>query len=348
MPRGDIAERPVRFSRVSVLLVMFCSGLALVRGAAEAGLPGVDDPWKRYESPHFELFSQANEGDSRRMLRQLELLHAVFAHMMRTQSQRPHRVTIYYFGSQTSFRSYTPLALRGRNRLAGFYLQGNARSLIVVSPVWNEEGAQRVIFHEYIHHLSRLNGETPPLWYSEGIAEFFSTIREDGDQLSLGLPINQHVAYLRKNPLMPLGTLFEWDRRSGDYNEADRVGVFYAQSWALLHYWYCGKIGMTPEKRAARDRFFSMIRLEGEQGDPVKREAMFKESMGMDYPETVRALLSYVRTGQYTWSKIPTPNIAPMSSYAVESVEEAEIARELAELQLRVNRSPVVLPLEQP
>jgi hypothetical protein len=282
------------------------------------------------------------------VLRQLELLHAVFATSMQTPLPRADRLKIYYFGSLPNFRSYTPLALRGRNRLAGFYLHGAGYSTIVVSPGWNEDGAQRVIFHEYIHHLTRVNGEDPPLWYAEGIAEFFSTIKEEGNQLSLGLPISQHVAYLRKNPLVPLGTLFDLDRHASDYNETDRVGIFYAQSWALLHYWYCGAIGMTPEQRMGRDRFVSMIRREGEHGDPVKREATFKESMGTDYHETVRALERYVRNGQYTWSKIATPDIPPMNSYTTAPMEPTEIARHLAELQLRVNRQSNANSAEAP
>ncbi|HTO02568.1 MAG TPA: hypothetical protein VL069_02650, partial [Opitutus sp.] len=171
-------------------------------------------------------------------------------------------------------------------------------------------------------------------------AELFSTIDENRKHLSLGLPIVQHVDYLRQRKLMPLGALFGIDHRSGSYNEAERAGLFYAQSWALLHYWYCGTIGLTPEKKAARDRFLATVRSEGENGDATKREALFKEAMGMDYVETVAALERYVRNGRYRWSKIALPDIPGVSTYTVESVEQPEIARRLAELDLRVNQSP--------
>jgi hypothetical protein len=83
-----------------------------------------------------------------------------------------------------------------------------------------------------------------------------------------------------------------------------------------------------------------MIRLEGQRGDPVKREALFKEMMGMDYRETVQALERYVRNGRYTWSKIKAPDIAPMDTYSVTPVEKFAIERRLADLELRVNRAP--------
>ena len=90
---------------------------------------------------------------------------------------------------------------------------------------------------------------------------------------------------------------------------------------------------------AARDRFLAVVRSEGEKGDPVKREALFKEAMGMDYVKTVAALERYVRNGRYSWSKIPLPDIPDTSTYTVESVTRPEITRRLAELDLRVNQS---------
>lgn len=333
------AENGVLSSRRSVFALIFCACLSSLRGSSAEAFPGVDDKWNRYESPHFELFSHATDRDSRHMLRRLELLHAVFGEMIRTKEQRPNQVTIYYFSSEKTFLPYTPIAMRAKDRLAGFYHHGPDRSVIVVSPVWDDEGAQRLIFHEYIHHLSRVSGDDPALWYTEGIAEFFSTIDEDRKHLSLGLPIVQHVNHLRRTKLMPLGALFGIDHRSGSYNESERAGLFYAQSWALLHYWYCGKIGLTPEKKAARDRFLALVRSEGENGDAAKRELLFKEAMGMDYVETVAALAHYVRSGRYSWSKIPLPDIPAMSTYTVEPVKRTEIARRLAELDLRVNHS---------
>lgn len=312
-----------------------------IHAAPAQTFPGVDEKWRRLESPHFELFSHAPDRESRELLRRLELLHAVFGEMVRTQEQRPNLVTIYYFSSETAFNAYTPLNLRKKDRVAGFYLNRPDRSVIVVSPVWDDEGAQRLIFHEYVHHLSRVNGENSALWYTEGIAEFFSTIDEDGKFLSLGLPVNEHVAYLREKRLMPLDALFSVDHTSSGYNETERAGLFYAESWALLHYLYCADIGRTPEKKAARDVFLRLVRNEGEHGNPVEREALFKKCIGMDYQQALAALERYIRSGQYTWSKIATPSIPAMTTYTSTPLSRDEIRVRLAELDLRVNRSAV-------
>lgn len=309
-------------------------------GAPRETFAGVDDRWQRYSSPHFELFSHAGDSESRTLLRRLELLHAVFGDLVRLREQRPNLVSIYLFDREKTFRAYTPEPMRQRERLAGFYLNRPDRSVIVVAPTSDEAWSQRLIFHEYVHHLTRVNGDDPALWYTEGIAEYFSTITEHGKFLSLGLPINEHVALLRSERLMSLDELFAVDHRSGSYNESERAGLFYAQSWALLHYWYRGVNWQAPEKQAARDRFLQRVRSEGDHGDYDSRRKLFAETIGADYAQTVSELLRYVRGGRYNWAKIATPSIAPMSTYTAAPVPRDEIRRRLAELDLRVNRAP--------
>jgi hypothetical protein len=328
------------FRRFVVLLLLALATRLPVFGVASDSFPGVDDKWHRYESPNFELFSHVSDAESRQFLRRLELLRAVFGEMVRAQEQRPNLVTVYCFGDVRSFLSYTPIALRSEERTAAFYLSGIDRSVIVVSPVRDDEQAQRVIFHEYVHHLSRVNGSDSALWYTEGIAEFLSTISEDRGFLSLGLPIEDHVVSLRKSRLMPLDVLFSVDHSSANYNEAERVGVFYAESWAMFHYWYCGRNKLTPEERVGRDRFFSLVRNETEHGNPETRKHAFEAFAKMSYKEMALTLQEYVRTGRYISNRFASPQIPSIDSYAVAAVPVPEMRRRLAELDLRVNRSP--------
>ncbi len=43
--------------------------------------------------------------------------------------------------------------------------------------------------------------------------------------------------------MLPLRTLFEVDHKSPHYNEKNKTSIFYAQSWALMHYLIIGKAG---------------------------------------------------------------------------------------------------------
>ena len=41
---------------------------------------------------------------------------------------------------------------------------------------------------------------------------------------------------LRDSKMLPLPLLFQVDPKSPYYNERDKQSIFYAQSWALMHY----------------------------------------------------------------------------------------------------------------
>lgn len=314
---------------------------AAIAQAAKEPFPGVDDKWRCYETPHFELFSRADDADSRELLESLELLHAMFLETARIRARMPLPVTIYYFRDEDAFLPYVPAAMRSEERTAAFYLRRPDRAVIVVSPTWGSDWARRLIFHEYIHHMTAIAGDDPPLWYAEGVAELFSTIKENSDGLEYGESIPEHLQELRKEKMMPLAALFATDHTSGAYNEDKRAGMFYAESWAFMHYWYCGNLKLTPERLRLRDRFFEYIRSETEKGDPEVRRQLFEQALGRNYATMARDLESYVERGTYYRFKVPRPKIASRESYVVRPVSRDEIRRQLATLDLRVNRSPL-------
>jgi hypothetical protein len=333
-------KRRVRGRVLKFLLLAVIVGSAKMCAAAPAeAFAGADGEWRRYESPHFELFSHTDDRESRNVLSRLELLHALFSDIVYAQEQRPNLVTIYFFDTENAFRAYAPASM-GNQNLAGYYLNRPDRSVIVLSPVWQNGDAPRLIFHEYIHHLSRLSGDEPALWYNEGLAELFSTLEERNQQMLIGATILPHVLLLRTTPMMPLADLFSVGHSSRSYNESERSGLFYAQSWAMVHYLYCGSRNQSPERRAARDRFLDLVRHEGEKGNPLAREQLFKQCFGTDYAEELRELERYIRNGSYDQRLMPRPQIPSADTYVMTPVARDEIQLRLAELALRVNRSP--------
>src|SRR5437899_12499362 len=74
-----------------------------------------------------------------------------------------------------------------------------------------------------------------PVWFEEGTAEFYSTLNFERDRLRVGDSIESHLALLRKEPWLTADQLASVTQSSPLYNEAARIGVFYAQSWALVH-----------------------------------------------------------------------------------------------------------------
>src|SRR5438552_6591501 len=101
-----------------------------------------------------------------------------------------------------------------------------------------------VIYHEYTHALLHLNFSGLPLWLDEGLAEFFGNSSLGEKESRTGTVDADTLAFLQENRLIPIEALLQVDHTSKFYNEANRASVFYAESWALVHY-----LMMNPDAR---------------------------------------------------------------------------------------------------
>src|SRR5262249_5193134 len=125
----------------------------------------------------------------------------------------------------------------------------------------------------------------------EGLAEFYSTfaLKSDGKGAFIGRVIPQHVYTLRER-FIPLGELMAVDRTSPLYNEGDRRSIFYAESWALVHY-------LLTEAGDGRGRI-NRYRPAVAGGEPVDRA--FAAAFGDDIKEFESKLRNYVRRSIYS------------------------------------------------
>ena len=70
----------------------------------------------------------------------------------------------------------------------------------------------------------------------------------------MGDLIPAHVLTLRDERMLDLPTLASVDHDSPYYNERGKTGIFYAQSWALVH-----MLNFAPEYRPGLANFIEMI-----------------------------------------------------------------------------------------
>ena len=89
--------------------------------------------------------------------------------------------------------------------------------------------------HEYVHVLLKPVQAKTPLWLQEGLAEMYSTLKPIGDKVQIGEIKRGHYYELHTSKWLDLATLTAVDHRSPYYNESKRMGIFYAESWALTH-----------------------------------------------------------------------------------------------------------------
>lgn len=287
------------------------------------------DNWLSLRSKNFLLVGNTNEKQIRQVGMRLEQFREVFAQLFpRAVHTTLVPTTVIVFKTDDSYRPFKPNA-----NVAGYFQSGPDVNYITLTTELS--GAQdpfTVIFHEYTHLL--INNTTPnvPLWFNEGLAEYYSTFKISEDiKLTLGAPISNHVYLLRENKMLPLRTLFKVDEKSPYYNERDKQSVFYAESWALLHYLILGKEG---QRAPQMGNFLTLLAAN------MPLEQAFQQAFAMSFESMEKELREYIKHDRY-----PVMTGQFKSKLVVETemqtapVSEAEAHAYLGDLLLHSNRA---------
>lgn len=194
-----------------------------------AALPAAPaDPWLRIQSANFELLTTAGERDGRELVRHFEQVRAFFLQVFGVQSGNEKAVRIVAFHSEKEFRPYRPSAVA-----TAFFHDGSRHDYIVMSGTGAEHYQEAT--HEYTHLLLGQTGGTIPLWLNEGLAELYSTVEQVGAQIVVGkAPPGRGPALLTER-WIGLDALVSTDHDSPLYTGKSQAGMFYAESWALVH-----------------------------------------------------------------------------------------------------------------
>jgi len=245
------------------------------------------DNWVSVRTKNFFMIGNTGEKEIRQVGLKLEQFREVFTRLFpKMRFNTPVPTTVVVFKSHSSYAPFKPHA-----NTAGYFQAGqDVNYITLTTELDGRQDPFNVIFHEYTHLLVNNTFENAPLWFNEGLAEYYSTFKMTDDRkVELGYPISSHVYLLRDNKMLPLRTLFEVDHKSPHYNESKKQGIFYAQSWALMHYLLIGKA----EKVEQLAKFLEL------QNADVPMDQAFQESFGVPYEAMEKDLRNYVKQSRY-------------------------------------------------
>ena len=134
---------------------------------------------------------------------------------MKSDDEKPVRIVAFH--SQKEFDPYRP-----SEAATAYFHKGSEHDYIVMSNA--DSGHYQVATHEYTHLLIGQFHGSVPLWLNEGLAELYSTMRQDGDKMLVGIPPEGRGEVLVHEPWIPLETLLSVDSGSPYYNERSRAG----------------------------------------------------------------------------------------------------------------------------
>ncbi|HEY7700327.1 MAG TPA: tetratricopeptide repeat protein, partial [Vicinamibacteria bacterium] len=178
-----------------------------------------------------------------------------------------------------------------------------------------------VLFHEYIHLVLSLSGRDLPLWFEEGLSEFYAGTRLDDEGAEVGVSDDRHLALLSRLPLMPIDALLRAEGKD------ETSALFYAQSWALVHY----LLVEAPEGHERLARFLALV---GNGVDPV---SAFRDALAE--PEALEETLArYLRRGRWKGIRVEFPPLSPAGGASSRRLSKAEVQERWGELFLAMSR----------
>jgi Tfp pilus assembly protein PilF len=298
------------------------------------------DEWLQVRSKNFYLVGNASEKDIRKVGVKLEEFRETFRLVFANTnlvSSTPTNVIV--FKSDAAFKPFKPRRADGKadNFIAGYFQSGEDANYIAVSAEGDDAQMYNTIFHEYVHFLINTNfpKSEVPQWFNEGLAEYYSTFAIENDQIAkLGLPDSNHLYLLQQTKLVPLEQLFKVSNRQlhaqGDHSRS----IFYAESWALVHYL------IQTNKGEGLSKFLTAV-ING-----TSEEKAFQAAFQINYAQMESELKKYVGKYTFQYHNITFKNKLDFDTgMQTLPYTEAETNARLADLLYHTNRPDDAEPL---
>ena len=289
--------------------------------------------WIGLKAPNFYVIGDVGQRDLREVTRRLEqfreAIGIIFPKAILSTSTP---ATVVVFKSHKSYEAVKPLYQgKVQKNIAGYFQPGRSLNYVTFTM---EEGIEQldIVYHEYVHLVVNNNITHVPLWFNEGLAEYYRTfqITANGKLATLGKVDADHVLLLRDH-FIPLADLVKVDHKSPLYNESARSSIFYAESWALVHYLLLGE----QQKYVSHAGGFVAALADG---SPF--EDACQRQLGLTGDQLQQLLTRYIRGDMFPMQSARfTERIGKIDDLPVTPVSEAEVHATLGDVLLNMGRT---------
>src|SRR6266436_4859021 len=296
--------------------------------------------WIEIKSPHYTIYSNAGEHDGRRVAVQFEEIRALFEQSfpkLKVDFGKPS--IVYVLKDENSLKLLMPAYGQNKNsmKLAGFYQLSNDKNFAVVRADVTGSGANpyHVMYHEWAHGLFRLNYRGLPMWLDEGLAEYWGGSDIDNQEGRVGMADPAQLRVLQQNDFLPIATLVSIDASSPLYNTKEHAGMFYAESWAIVHYF-----SLAPEvcDQHLLDKYLAALQA---TDDPIEAA---NRSFG-DLKKLGEKLEAYTRQPAFLYQRISVKSSVSEKDFAARHLNQAEGLVAQADYLVHTNHLPEAITI---
>jgi tetratricopeptide (TPR) repeat protein/outer membrane lipoprotein-sorting protein len=307
--------------------------LVVLLGIPVPAMAQTRDSWRSVRTNNLFVIGNADADKLRQVAVWLEFFHSAFGRLVsRNVLDSSVPTTVVVFRDDASFTPFKPLYQGRPASIAGFFQPGDDVNYIALSLDPRLTDPFSVAFHEYVHLHLRDNVPGVPVWLNEGLAEFYGALQFSNGEALLGLPL-PYVRLLRSQELLPLTTLLSIGTNSPHYNEQDKAGIFYGESWALVHYLMLGG-GQTRQ-----DQFKRFLHQLARGDDTAKA---LENSFGMTLDTIEKELRAYVQREDFPTLRFASGDdpqaYASYTAMQRVSLSESEANYYLGDLLLHIGR----------
>ena len=273
--------------------------------------------WRRVDTPNFVTIGDVSSSNLRDLAGKFEGFRETLSRLHGASLVASAVPTvIVVFPTDYAMEPFLPKYNGKPVAAAGLFMPGRDVNFITMVDDNNPERL-RVIFHEFTHLAGRNSSRRLPTWLSEGFAEYYSTYEplKGGREAVIGKLVDDHILRLNGTVLMPIAELIAIDHHSPLYNEGSRRGVFYAQSWALVHMILRAQPSRSEQLSAYVDRVWR-----GEEPVAAWRAAFAGVNMDQELDRYIRQ--ESFRAVRYTFDEAAAksnPTVTPMAPSDVQS-----------------------------
>jgi tetratricopeptide (TPR) repeat protein len=275
--------------------------------------------WHEATSTNFIVYAEGSQAEARAYAEKLEKFNFVLRryHNVRAPAQVP-RFRVFLVENVDAVQRMIGAPQSG---VGGYYIS-NARGLMFVGA--RRAGASRefdpeiILFHEYVHHfMFQYFPATYPVWYSEGYAEFWGSIRFlANDVVEVGHPQEGRFGSFFDGRWVPLSRLLT----AQSYADIPDTDLIYAQGWMLCRYTF-----ENPERHRQLQAYLRDI-----NGGMSYRDAM-NRNFGENATAFNSELFAYAGRVRFNVVRLPfrTIDVGQIAVRTLPPVEQALIEQEV-------------------